>query len=120
MKPISYNPESPGLLEYLEDIIGTDIYVSQIEQLSSELNLLEQNKIQKADQFFYLEKDMQEIKQDKDRALDFIRQEERLYKLRLLEQYLTIYKHWKDIENVVKRIEEFQVQKRLYADQLEE
>lgn len=41
MKPATFNPEIPGLLEYLEDIIGTDVYVPQIEQLSNELNLID-------------------------------------------------------------------------------
>ena len=50
--------------------------------------MLEQDRLQKADSFFYAEKDMQEIQQDKDRALDFVRQEERLYKLRVFEQSL--------------------------------
>lgn len=31
MKPATFNPEAPGLLEYLEDIIGTDDYVPKIE-----------------------------------------------------------------------------------------
>lgn len=27
MKPMSNNPDNPGFLEYLEDIIGTDEYI---------------------------------------------------------------------------------------------
>ena len=34
MKPKSGNPETPGLLEYLEDIIGSDVYIEEIEALS--------------------------------------------------------------------------------------
>jgi structural maintenance of chromosome 4 len=41
MKPLTGNPENPGLLEYLEDIIGTDIYAPEISKLSEELGLLE-------------------------------------------------------------------------------
>lgn len=41
MKPATFNPEVPGLLEYLEDIIGTDDYVPKIEKLSNELNLID-------------------------------------------------------------------------------
>ena len=33
MKPKGVNPGDTGLLEYLEDIIGTDKYVEKIEQL---------------------------------------------------------------------------------------
>lgn len=32
MKPKSQNPHETGLLEYLEDIIGTDKYIPLIEE----------------------------------------------------------------------------------------
>lgn len=72
MKPITNNQETPGLLEYLEDIIGTDVYAPAINQLSEELATLEQSKNQKSDQFYYLEKDMREIEQDKQVALNYL------------------------------------------------
>lgn len=34
MKPKAVNPGDTGLLEYLEDIIGTDKYVEKIEEMS--------------------------------------------------------------------------------------
>ena len=34
MKPKGVNPGDTGLLEYLEDIIGTDKYVERIESMS--------------------------------------------------------------------------------------
>lgn len=36
MKPKAVNPGDTGLLEYLEDLIGTDKYVELIEQLSKQ------------------------------------------------------------------------------------
>lgn len=33
MKPIAQNPNETGLLEYLEDIIGSNKYVEQIDQI---------------------------------------------------------------------------------------
>lgn len=35
MKPMTNNPENPGFLEYLEDIIGTDIYIDKIQQIEA-------------------------------------------------------------------------------------
>ena len=32
MKPKGQNPHEDGLLEYMEDIIGTNCYISQIEE----------------------------------------------------------------------------------------
>ena len=34
MKPKSGDPDKPGLIEYLEDIIGSASYQAQIDQLS--------------------------------------------------------------------------------------
>ena len=34
MKPIAQGPHDTGLLEYLEDIIGTDKYKPQLEESS--------------------------------------------------------------------------------------
>ena len=34
MKPIAQGPHDTGLLEYLEDIIGTDKYKPQLEETS--------------------------------------------------------------------------------------
>ena len=36
MKPKSQTPHDTGLLEYLEDIIGTDKYVEQIEECAKQ------------------------------------------------------------------------------------
>ena len=32
MKPMAANPNDPGLLEYLEDIIGSNWYVEKIDE----------------------------------------------------------------------------------------
>ena len=40
MKPIAQGPHDTGLLEYLEDIIGTDKYKPQLEESSKRCGLL--------------------------------------------------------------------------------
>lgn len=37
MKPISNNPDKPGLIEYLEDIIGSNKYIEELESLDKKL-----------------------------------------------------------------------------------
>lgn len=44
MKPITHDKDNPGFLEYLEDIIGSDIYIDQIKELEQKLDLVEQDK----------------------------------------------------------------------------
>ena len=45
MKPISLNQENPGLLEYLEDIIGTDIYLEDINNLEKEVEKIGEERL---------------------------------------------------------------------------
>jgi structural maintenance of chromosome 4 len=47
MKPKSGDADKPGLLEYLEDIIGSNQYQSLIDELSSECEKLDQAKLEK-------------------------------------------------------------------------
>lgn len=44
MKQKSGDREKPGLLEYLEDIIGSSVYIDQIEAGVQEYNAIEETK----------------------------------------------------------------------------
>lgn len=63
---------------------------------------------------------MQDIQADKDRALDFIHQEEKLYKLRVFEQHLNMQHYQQELEKINSQIEELNTKKKEYSDQLEE
>jgi len=58
MKPKSGNPDNPGLLEYLEDIIGSDKYIEEIEQLTNSFEDQNMIKMEKSDKFYHLSEDM--------------------------------------------------------------
>ena len=47
MKPISQNQNELGLLEYLEDIIGSNKYVDKIESLEKSLEHKNDERIEK-------------------------------------------------------------------------
>ena len=49
MKQKSGDREKPGLLEYLEDIIGSNIYIDQIEAGIQEYNMIEETKHEKGE-----------------------------------------------------------------------
>ncbi len=53
MKPKTGNPDNPGLLEYLEDIIGTDIFIPDIDRLSKEYEEMKLVKMEKSDKFYH-------------------------------------------------------------------
>ena len=47
MKPKATNSNETGLLEYLEDIIGSNKHITEIEKLESELEVKNDEKIEK-------------------------------------------------------------------------
>lgn len=47
MKQKSGDRDKPGLLEYLEDIIGSNVYIEQIEMSTTEYNAIEETKHEK-------------------------------------------------------------------------
>lgn len=47
MKPKSNNSHEEGLLEYLEDIIGTNVYVENIEKKAKELEEINEERSEK-------------------------------------------------------------------------
>ena len=46
MVPTTKNKDKPGLLEYLEDIIGSDVYIEKINELESHIEEDQEIKFQ--------------------------------------------------------------------------
>jgi structural maintenance of chromosome 4 len=62
MKPKAQNPNDTGLLEYLEEIIGSNKYVEDIEKAYQELEQLNEQKQQKSARVKLAEKEMSSLK----------------------------------------------------------
>ena len=58
MKAKSGNPENPGFLEYLEDIIGTTNYIEPIIQLEEQSDKYKTVVIEKNEDFRVLEEEI--------------------------------------------------------------
>ena len=84
------NPGDVGLLEYLEDIIGSNRHVESIGQLevaieeSDELRLEQTNRV-KADHA-----QIRELESDCKLAADFIKTEREHYKLQVFRQFIIL------------------------------
>ncbi|KAI8809944.1 RecF/RecN/SMC [Cladochytrium replicatum] len=65
MKPKATNENEDGLLEYLEDIIGTTQYKSQIDELGKKLEDVNQSRVQKLDRVKLLEKQRNNLEDKK-------------------------------------------------------
>ncbi|KAK4218336.1 putative nuclear condensin complex subunit smc4 protein [Rhypophila decipiens] len=78
MKPKAGNEHEDGLLEYLEDIIGTSKYKSPIEEAATEVETLNEICVEKSGRVQHVEKEKNGLEDKKNKALAFVRDENEL------------------------------------------
>ncbi|KAL4775697.1 RecF/RecN/SMC [Aspergillus nidulans var. acristatus] len=78
MKPKAANEHEDGLLEYLEDIIGTSKYKQPIEEAATELEALNDVCVEKNNRVQHVEKEKNALVDKKDKALAYLRDENEL------------------------------------------
>ncbi|KAF7928845.1 uncharacterized protein EAE97_009687 [Botrytis byssoidea] len=78
MKPKAANEHDDGLLEYLEDIIGTSKYKTPIEESATEVETLNEVCVEKSGRVQHVEKEKNALEDKKDKALAYIRDENEL------------------------------------------
>ncbi|KAJ2976361.1 hypothetical protein NUW58_g8105 [Xylaria curta] len=75
MKPKAANEHDDGLLEYLEDIIGTSKYKTPIEEAATEVETLNEICMEKSGRVQHVEKEKNSLEDKKNKALAYIRDE---------------------------------------------
>ena len=78
MKPKAANEHDDGLLEYLEDIIGTSKYKTPIEEAGVELENMNEICMEKQGRVQHVEKEKNGLEDKKNKALTYIRDENEL------------------------------------------
>lgn len=78
MKPKAANEHDDGLLEYLEDIIGTSKYKVPIEESAAEVETLNEVCIEKSARVQHVEKEKNSLEDKKNKALAYIKNENEL------------------------------------------
>ncbi|KAG5951814.1 hypothetical protein E4U53_002253 [Claviceps sorghi] len=78
MKPKAANEHEDGLLEYLEDIIGTSKYKTPIEESAAEVEALNEVCMEKSGRVQHVEKEKNSLEDKKDKALALVRDENEL------------------------------------------
>ena len=73
MKPKAQTEHEDGLLEYLEDIIGTSRYKGPIEQALVELDALAETRTEKLNRLRIVEREKNALEEKKREAEDFLR-----------------------------------------------
>ena len=78
MKPKAANEHDDGLLEYLEDIIGTSKYKAPIEESAAEVESLNEVCVEKSSRVQHVEKEKNSLEDKKNKALLYIKDENEL------------------------------------------
>ncbi|KAG8836353.1 hypothetical protein FRC17_005639 [Serendipita sp. 399] len=105
MKPKAQTEHDEGLLEYLEDIIGTSKYKQPIEDAFSELDKLGEERSEKLNRLRLVEREKQALEADKKEADDFLRNSNEYARVqsRLFQWYM--YQTQKVIDQGAKKLE---------------
>ena len=78
MKAKAANEHDDGLLEYLEDIIGTSKYKTPIEESAAEVETLNEVCLEKSGRVQHVEKEKNSLEDKKEKALAYVRDENEL------------------------------------------
>jgi structural maintenance of chromosome 4 len=78
MKPKALTPHEEGLLGYLEDIIGSNQYIEQIEEASKKLDSINDQRVEKVNRLKVAEKDRDNLLDSKVEAESYIEKEKNI------------------------------------------
>lgn len=77
MKPKGASENETGMLEYLEDIIGTGRYKKPITQLKASVESLAEKRIEKLNRLNLISKELEQLKGPMEDAVEFLNMENR-------------------------------------------
>ena len=81
MKPKTNSEDDPGLLEYLEEIIGSNKYKKEIEKLDDDCEKLIEEKREKRELVKISENELEKLEDSKETAIEFVKREKQIYQI---------------------------------------
>lgn len=120
MKPKAQNENDTGMLEFLEDIIGTVRYKEPLEKLSNKIELLSEHRVEKLNRLKIVEKEKAALEEPMQEAIQYLQLENAITKLQhqlycyqrfetskeIVEQENKINEMDKDLSDLVNKMEE--------------
>lgn len=100
MKPKAKNEHEDGLLEYLEDIIGTSYLKADIEALAGQVDTLSEERAHKLSRVMVVEKEKKRLEPQMKEAKAFIEKENELAHAQNLFAQLSLVGLQCDIEKI--------------------
>lgn len=125
MKPKAQHPHETGMLEYLEDIIGTTRYKEPIEKLQARIETLNEERQEKLNRLKVVESERDALKGPMEETVNFLKTENRIAHLKNKKFQLLLHKInktvceteeekqevVKNMKNIDKKLNEMQEQK---------
>ena len=90
LKPKAANEHEEGLLEYLEDIIGTLRFKPMLESVGAEIEKVNEIRTEKANRVNNLQKDKNNLEGPKNEAINFLKKENELIEAKNLYYQLKV------------------------------
>ncbi|XP_070539333.1 structural maintenance of chromosomes protein 4-like [Ptychodera flava] len=100
MKPKAPNEHEEGMLEYLEDIIGSSKYKEPIEELSKQVEELNEHRGEKLNRVKVVEKEKDELQGAKSEAVEYLTMENNIFKKKNTLYQKHLHKFNRNIEKV--------------------
>lgn len=100
MKPKVINPGDRGLLEYLEDIIGTERYKKPLFLINERLEKLNDERTEKHNRCRLAEREMKDLELPMTQAVDYLKVENKLYQAQNLHLQLYIFHKRKELADL--------------------
>ncbi|KAF9433475.1 hypothetical protein BGZ76_009410 [Entomortierella beljakovae] len=126
MKAKAQNEHEDGLLEYLEDIIGTSAYKETIEKSAVELEALNDERSERLTRVKYVEKERESLEERKREAEAFLKNENNLavkqsvlYQIYLMERKKKSTKEEKLVAQLTSKLEEDQHKHKGLKDEIQ-
>ncbi|KAJ3416526.1 hypothetical protein HDV05_001263 [Chytridiales sp. JEL 0842] len=110
MKPKAQTEHEDGLLEYLEDIIGTSKYIEQLEETNKRLNEVNEERDEKLTRLKIVEKDKRSLEPKKLQAEEFINMENELARKKNALYQIELMDRRKEIDTATTDINEAKAQ----------
>lgn len=104
MKPKAVDDNKIGLLEYLEEIIGSDVYVERISQIEKELEELAEDVASKKMQVEEANKSVESLTQPVKLALEYLEYHKKIYQYKNIKYQIYLHRTNKDSANISQEI----------------
>lgn len=112
MKPKTGKQDDPGLLEYLEDIVGSYVYKEKIDSLEEEYFKLYDKKREKNDLVNISKLELVKLEAAKNVAVEYVRKEKQIYQLMNITHQIARHKANKELMKAEGLLDEILVKKK--------